>query len=852
MNITRKLSFRMAAPVMLLASLFWLVLYFFVVDTIDFFAHQRAEEDLKSFSREIFGDCNRDFEELVQTGKLDNPAAVRIRKALTIGDVEDYLQQFRLQGIIYQGKGPDREVLMETDGAQDLGTSVSSGNRANVFVSPAVADKRYFAYAFDFQPWGWRILIARDANEYAWLTDRVRGLYRVSGVLLFVMALGLITFENRLLSRPVNRIIRKLRGGDPPDYKGVEELEFLSTSIAMVMQTLAEREARLRESENRYRTIFETTGTAVGVAEADTTLIMVNTRFEEDTGFSKGEIEGRKQLSDFVAEDDTELMRVFQALGSADRESAASQCELTMVDRKGDHKSVLLNAAVIPGTTRSIVSLMDITDRKREELERRLEHEARAAEALRKNNAELAREIEARRRTEESLRASEGRFRAIFEAAEDSVFIKDAALRYTHVNPACANLLDRQLPEILGQTDEALSLDTDYAAHARSLEVRVLEGETFETEHTVTWKGWPVSLNVIRFPLRDASGKIFGICGIARDVTDRKIAQDQRFSGSVQGYESPAIKETVRQVSLAADSDGTVLFLGESGTGKDHWARYLHDHSRRAGCSYFSINCAALAPDLVESELFGHEAGAFTGARGRKRGLLELAEGGSLLLNEIGEMPPAMQSKLLSFLDTRSITRVGGEKSITIDARILAATSRDLTREVDRGRFRRDLFYRLAVLTITVPQLRQRLHDFPTLIHELLCGLLERVGLAELPAIDSRAMEALLRYDWPGNVRELENVLERALILCDRKKITRGDLGLKESITKESGFSDSPRLNALFREGESFEEALVEAKRFLIVRALERSGGSIKDAAALLGMTRNSIDHHIRRLGIRR
>jgi PAS domain S-box-containing protein len=498
------------------------------------------------------------------------------------------------------------------------------------------------------------------------------------------------------------------------------------------------------------------------------------------------------------------------------------------------------------------MSLMDITDRRQEELERRLEQEARAAEELRKTNLELAREIEARKRTEESLTASEERFRAVFETAGDCVFIKNTELEYTHVNPACVDLLERPVAGILGKTDEALSLDANYTALAKSLESRVLLGETVETEHTVTWKGWPVHLNVIRFPLRDSSGRIFRICGISRDVSDRKAVQDRRWTPPPQGYQSAAIQETMRRAILAAESDSTVLFLGESGTGKDYWARFLHDHSRRSGSSFLAINCAALPPELVESELFGHEAGAFTGARGRKRGLLELAEGGTLLLNEIGEMPLALQSKLLTFMDTQSFTRVGGETAISVDARILAATNRDVAKEIERGRFRRDLFYRLAVLTITVPPLRQRADDIPYLVGELLAGLGARMGLVELPAVDSDAMDALLEYDWPGNVRELQNVLERALILCDRNRITVRDLGLEKPEARQSGSSGNTLEELLLPEGRTFEAALSDTKRFLILRALERAGGSVKHAASLLGMTRNSIDHHIRRLGLRR
>jgi len=203
-------------------------------------------------------------------------------------------------------------------------------------------------------------------------------------------------------------------------------------------------------------------------------------------------------------------------------------------------------------------------------------------------------------------------------------------------------------------------------------------------------------------------------------------------------------------------------------------------------------------------------------------------------------------------MDTHSITRVGGEAGISVDTRVLAATNRELVKEIERERFRLDLFYRLAVLTIAVPPLRQRRDDIPTLVPELLAAVSEKMGLMKTPTVGSAAMEALLQYSWPGNVRELQNVLERAIILCDREKITVKDLGLQTADSTQAAISGGKSVEVLLSQGRSFEEAVEETKRLLIVRALERSGGSIKKAAALLDMTRNSIDHHMRRLRIRK
>lgn len=852
MNVFKRLSFRMTVPILLLSILLWFVLYLFVLETIGGFSRDRARADLKSIAREVMNMCNVGFDLLIQDGKLDDAVEVRIRKAVALGQLEDFFREFKLEAITYEGMRPDWKVVMnsvEIDPSQQPLEAAEEPFRMRMV---DVKGTRYFAYGLDFQPWLWRIVLLQKTDAYAGLEGTIRRLYWTTVLLLLVMALGLILIENRLLQRPVEEIVRDVRSGAPPTYRGVEELEFLSRTIGGMMQTLTEREKRLSESENRYRTIFETTGTAIAVIEEDAALRMVNSRFADDTGYSREELEGKMCWTELVSEHDLERMKEVDFRQKTDPESAQPQYEFTLVDKQGNAKNMLLTSAPIPGTTQSLISLLDITDRKKDELERRWEQEARAAEALRRKNMELAKEVEARRRTEDSLRASEERFRAVLENAEDGIFIKNPQLEYTHANPAYLRLMERELPEILGMTDEELSVDPDYVAHAKNLERRVLQGESVETEHGLTWKEWPISLNIVRFPVRDSAGKTIAICGMARDVSDRRAAQGQLLAPAVQRYPSPAIRETLRLVMLAADGESTVLFLGESGTGKDHWARFLHDHSSRSMGAFFSINCAALAPELVESELFGHEAGAFTGARKRKRGLLELAEGGSLLLNEIGEMPTAMQSKLLTFLDEHCITRVGGETRIPVDTRILAATNRDLQNAVEQGHFRLDLFYRLAVMKITVPPLRDRIEDVPSMVREILTTMGEKLGMSPLPVLEPSAMEALLSYRWPGNVRELQNSLERALILCDRKRITAQDLGIAETVSGETAPSGHGCLEIRLPLSQSFEDSLDETKRRLIAKALEQSGGSIKLAAAQLKMTRNSIDHHMRRLGLRK
>ncbi len=312
-------------------------------------------------------------------------------------------------------------------------------------------------------------------------------------------------------------------------------------------------------------------------------------------------------------------------------------------------------------------------------------------------------------------------------------------------------------------------------------------------------------------------------------------------TGRRQGLDSrsPAMQATLAKARQAGATDSIILLLGESGTGKDYLARYIHENSMRSGGPFFTVNCAAVAPDLAESELFGHEPGAFTGARGRKRGLLELAENGTLLLNEIGELSIHMQAKLLTFLDARRLTRVGGETQITVNARLIAATNKELEHEVSEGRFRRDLFYRLNVLTIRLPPLRERIEDLEILTADLLDQLAEEMGLHDPPQIESQASEALSRYDWPGNVRELRNVIERALMLSGAGVIKAAHLGLEDR-------QEHWTYMVSFPDGGSLHDVTKDMKRSLLLEALRRTKGNRQDAAKLLGISRHALAYQMK------
>ncbi|MFH1115622.1 MAG: sigma 54-interacting transcriptional regulator [Pseudomonadota bacterium] len=454
------------------------------------------------------------------------------------------------------------------------------------------------------------------------------------------------------------------------------------------------------------------------------------------------------------------------------------------------------------------------------------------------------------RRAQEALNESETRFRSIFEAAEDAIFIKNNDHKYTHVNPAMLRLLGMTEKDFIGKTYEEV-FEPRPSVSLKQLEERVLSGESIETEETISTPSGPITLNVLRFRIMSNSGEVMGMCGIARDVTPRrafyvKSRRDHDF------YPSQAIRRVSAQLRSAAENDTTILFLGESGTGKDYLARLLHDKSLRAGGPFMAINCAALSPQLVESELFGHEAGAFTGAVRRKRGLLELAEGGTIFLNEIAELSLPLQAKLLTFLDTRSFSRVGGERNLTVNARIVSATNKDLKTEVVGGRFRNDLYFRLSVFPIMVPPLRERLEDLDLLVQHIIEDLMNRMTILEPPSISPAALDKLRRYSWPGNIRELRNVLERALIMSDKKRIGSRDVKIVPDGEPAVSVGDTLTTPLVLDAGGPLQETLRTVEKTLIQKALQHCVGNVTRAAEKMGLTREQLKYRMRLLGIAR
>jgi DNA-binding NtrC family response regulator len=328
--------------------------------------------------------------------------------------------------------------------------------------------------------------------------------------------------------------------------------------------------------------------------------------------------------------------------------------------------------------------------------------------------------------------------------------------------------------------------------------------------------------------------------------------------------QSPSILDLYAVLDRVADTPTTVLITGESGTGKELVARALHESSSRRDKAFIKVNCAAIPKDLMESELFGYERGAFTGAVGSKPGRFELASSGTLFLDEIGSIPVEMQVKLLRALQESEFERVGGVRTIRVDVRLIAATNSDLKKEIAQGSFREDLYYRLNVVPIRLPSLRERAGDIPLLVMHFIRKFNARLK-KDVDGIEPAALSRLISYPWPGNIRELENVIERAVLFCDGRELRLSDLpsevrgqdaplpsGADLAVaTPQPPPSSEPTSGSFDGLKEQVKAAMSRLERELIVRALEQTGGNVTHAARLLKISRKGLQLKMKELGLR-
>jgi len=467
-------------------------------------------------------------------------------------------------------------------------------------------------------------------------------------------------------------------------------------------------------------------------------------------------------------------------------------------------------------------------------------------------------DIEDRKRAEEKLRQDEIELRQITDAIPHNIVVMGPDGTRLYAN--------RTFHEYTGMKPEDVNSDSFHAekVHPDDLErlnnerqTGLERGEPFEIESRARRKDGLYRWFLVRYsPFRDEQGRLVRWYATGTDIDDRKRREErtqnenlvlreeiERSSmfGEIIGS-SEGLRRVLAQVSKVAPTDSTVLILGETGTGKELIARAIHNLSKRSKRAFIRVNCAAIPPSLIASELFGHEKGSFTGAFQRRLGRFESADGGTIFLDEIGDLPPETQVILLRVLQEREFERVGGSQTVPVDVRVLAATNKDLGEAVAEGTFREDLFYRLNVFPIRIPALRERVDDISLLVEYLIDRYAQTAG-KKFRNINKGTLNLFRTYDWPGNVRELQNVIERAVILSEGETFSVDETWLTP-VTPKSVVPSAPLVaNLIDHEREMIETALREAEGLV-------SGPT--GAATKLGIPRQTLESKIRKLGINR
>ncbi|MGA7920877.1 MAG: sigma 54-interacting transcriptional regulator [Candidatus Acidiferrales bacterium] len=472
--------------------------------------------------------------------------------------------------------------------------------------------------------------------------------------------------------------------------------------------------------------------------------------------------------------------------------------------------------------------------------------------------AKVTRDFTERRKAEDAVRLSETRYRSLFESSPDAIIVTDGNGKIAEVNGLVEKSFGYNRSELLGQAVEILVPERFRQIHPGQRKEYTADPQVRPMGIGLELYGrrkdgseFPV--DIMLSPAETAGGKV--VLSVIRDLSERKQAEEalQRKEREKQYLEeelnlehsfedivgeSPGLKRVLKQVETVAPTDVTVLILGETGTGKDLIARAIHQLSSRRGRTLVKLNCAAIPTGLLESELFGHEKGAFTGAITQKIGRLELAHQGTLFLDEIGDLPPELQPKILRALQEKEFERLGSNRTIPVDVRLVAATNRNLEKMVADREFRSDLYYRLRVFPITIPALRERREDIPLLVRYFVARHARRMG-KQIETIPPDVMKALAKWDWPGNIRELENFLERAVILS-KGPVLRVPLA-------ELAISGEPF--------PSSNATLETTERDHILRILRETKGLIagpKGAATRLGLKRTTLNSKLKKLNIQR
>jgi formate hydrogenlyase transcriptional activator len=587
--------------------------------------------------------------------------------------------------------------------------------------------------------------------------------------------------------------------------------------------TTKQAEKALRNSEQQWRDVFENNPAMYFMVDAAGTVMAVNPFGAEQLGYTVNELVGQPVLSVFY-EPDREAVQRHVAICLKQLGQSMSW-ELRQVRKDGLVIWVRETArAVLRGNDRVVlIACEDITEHK---------------------NAE------------EKIREQELEFRQMLDLAPQHVAVLGPDRSRLYVNQSALDYHGLTLEEWRSAGPPRLFHPDDWERMMSETQSQFLSGTPYETEGRLLRKDGKYRWFLLRYnPLRDEQGRLMRWYVAVTDIEDRKQAEQRLENENVALREeidkasmfeeivgtSDVLQAVLSRVSKVAPTDSSVLVTGETGTGKELIARAIHRLSQRSPRAFVSVNCAAVPRDLIASELFGHEKGAFTGATQRRLGRFELAEGGTIFLDEIGELPAETQIALLRVLQEHEFERVGGTRSIRTDVRVIAATNRDLEAAIAEGTFRSDLFYRLNVFPIEIPPLRERKEDIPMLVEYFIDRYARKAGKS-FQAVNKRSLDLLQSYPWPGNIRELQNVIERSVIVCETENFSVDESWLsRQSVASEP--KSQPELS----------QKLAAQEQEMIEAALRESGGRVSGpsgAAAKLGIPGSTLESKIKSLKI--
>src|SRR5713226_7776198 len=583
-----------------------------------------------------------------------------------------------------------------------------------------------------------------------------------------------------------------------------------------------------RDSEARLRKIIDTIPTLAWCNLTDGSNDFVNRRWSDYTGLSQEEV---KRVGCKVAIHPEDLPKWLDQWRSLLASGAGGEIEARLRRHDGDYRWFLIRV-----------------------------------EPLQEESGEILRwygtntDIEDRKRTEEKLREDEREIRRITDAIPQTIMVLDPSGVPIYANQALLDYTGRTIDDVISSNFRAhIFHPEDLERLHDEREAALLRGLPFEIEQRALRKDGRYRWFLIQFnPLRDEHREIIRWYATGTDIDDRKRREERTQNENLVLREeidrssmfeeivgsSEPLRRVLSQVAKVAPTDSTVLILGETGTGKELIARAIHKRSNRSSRAFVGVNCAAIPSALIASELFGHEKGAFTGAMQRRVGRFESADSGTIFLDEVGDLPPETQIALLRVLQEREFERVGGNLSISVDVRIVAATHRNLMAAVAAGTFREDLFYRLNVFPVLIPSLRERVNDIPLLVEYLIDRYAKKAG-KNIRKIEKKTLELFKAYKWPGNIREMQNVVERAVILSDGETFSVDETWLTHDSSPRPSALDMP-LRSSLRLDDNQEKEIIET-------ALAECGGRISGpsgAATKLGIPRQTLESKIANLGI--